>query len=93
MERGNSKLQTQLDAFTREVRALASQLEQPPSMVYPPCGWDGPRTNFCPPREQWPRMEEGIPSMYPYQNYNHQASYDQEWKNLQQGNFDQESYQ
>ena len=30
--------------------------------------------------------------MYPYQNYNHQASYDQEWKDLQQGNFDQESY-
>ena len=32
------------------------------------------------------------PSMYPYQNYNYQASYDQEWKDLQQGNFDQESY-
>ena len=30
--------------------------------------------------------------MYPYQNYNYQASYDQEWKDLQQGNFDQESY-
>ena len=91
MERGNSELQTQLDAFTREVRALASQLEHPPSMVYPPCGWNGPRTKFCPPREQWTRMEEGIPSMYPYQNYNHQASYDQEF--YQRGNFDQESYQ
>ena len=31
--------------------------------------------------------------MYPYQNYNHQASYEQEWQDNQRGNFDQESYQ
>ena len=30
--------------------------------------------------------------MYPYQNYNHQASYEQEWQDNQRGNFDHESY-
>ena len=92
MERSKLNLAAQLDELTREVRNFASQREQPPTMVYSPCGWNRPMMTFCPQIEQWPRMQEEVPSMYLYPDYTHQARSDQEWQDTQRDNLDDESY-